>query len=122
MEFQLQLYLVMGVGGGLIAALILSTAILIYYMVKLNERISRDSYRRWVLMSLLENKPITMSHILNILLLRQSQGNSRINAYNNPALNLDDELHRRFTQYTPEPTIEREKKTKSNKGSVNSQK
>ena len=44
-----------------------------------------------------------------------------MSAYTNQAImNLDDELHRRFTQYTPEPTMEREKKTNANKGSVNS--
>lgn len=45
------------------------------------------------------------------------------NVYNNPATIFDEELNRRFTQYTPEPTLQREtQKIQSNKGTINSQK
>lgn len=48
MDFQLQIFLIIGVGGGLIAGLILANALLIYYMSKLYHKVSRESaYRRW---------------------------------------------------------------------------
>jgi hypothetical protein len=63
-------------------------------------------------------------------ILRRHEDTQQIEAYTssfkNPGLDLDDELHRRFTQYTPEPTMtaapKSEKRTKPNKGSVSSQK
>lgn len=47
MDYQLQLYLIIGVGGGLIAGLILSNALLIYYLAKLYGKVSQENaYRR----------------------------------------------------------------------------
>lgn len=44
-------------------------------------------------------------------------------AYSNRATNLDDELNRRFTQYTPEPSAKPDPKSiKSNKDSLKSEK
>lgn len=39
MEIQLQIFLVMGIGGFCLAALILSNALLIFYVVKLYRRL-----------------------------------------------------------------------------------
>lgn len=41
METQLQIYLIIGIGGGLLAALILSNSLLIYYVVKLYGKLSK---------------------------------------------------------------------------------
>lgn len=42
MEIQLQIYLIIGVGGALILGLILSNALLIYYVSKLYGKLSNQ--------------------------------------------------------------------------------
>lgn len=66
--------------------------------------------------------------ILNQLIRRRNRESMHINAYtgtaySNRAANLDDELNRRFTQYTPEPSAKPDPKSiKSNKDSLKSEK
>lgn len=115
METQLQIYLIIGIGGGLLAALILSNSLLIYYVVKLYGKLSKKD-EGWVIQEF-------YYHISSFMTNRSSPDlrSEQVNAYNNPAMNFDDELNRRFTQYSAEPTLQREtQKIQSNKGSVHS--
>ncbi|CRL07730.1 CLUMA_CG020684, isoform A [Clunio marinus] len=91
MEIQLQIYIIIGVGGILIAGLILSSSLLCYYLWKLYKKVP---YER----SLDDNNSILRRNI---------------------AMNLDSELNRRYTQYTPEPTMKPESKI-FHKGSIKS--
>lgn len=121
MELQLQIFLIIGVGGFLIAALILSNSLLIHYVVKLTKKISGKN-DGWV-RKLFDSRLMTNKYLLSRSFPESlADPAEQANTYNNPAINLNDELNRRFTQYTPEPTMQREtQKIQSNKDSNSSQ-
>ncbi|KAL7022598.1 hypothetical protein ACKWTF_012307 [Chironomus riparius] len=78
MELQLQIYLILGIGSFFIAALVLSNSLLIYYVIKLYKKVSEERNE-------------------NSYLRKYESG------IINNAVEVDDELSRRYTMHTPEP-------------------
>lgn len=56
--------------------------------------------------------PRINSLIKHAFFLRLNQESSQNQAFDNSGLNLEEELNRRYTQYTPEPEAKPEKKSK----------
>lgn len=115
-EWQLQIYIIIGVVSFFLLALILAVSLLTYYVVKLyKERRDESSYLRYNLLysavyTLTQSltfaqkicRHVTIFFFFFTFYRRHNveSGNAyKNNVYSNSALDLDDELNRRYTMH-----------------------